>query len=102
PIRGIRTERYKYIYNFKPLDTLYQVPRDISMGLSGKCMKDHYNNPRLTEELYDLENDPNEFANLSENSDYNDIKESLKKKLFEWMRRTNDPILKGDIKKEDL
>jgi N-sulfoglucosamine sulfohydrolase len=101
PIRCIRTNKYKYIYNFEHLKTLYQIPIDILRDLSGKVMREKYNMPRSEEELYDLENDPNEINNLIKNSNYNKIAKELKQKLFEWMKKTNDPLLKGKIKPQN-
>ncbi|MFX1408816.1 MAG: sulfatase [Promethearchaeota archaeon] len=98
PIRAVRSENYKYIKNFKMSNTLYQIPSDIGRDPSGKFMKDFINNPRSEEELYDLQKDPNEMNNLVNNSAYKDIKIELSQKLFEWMKNTNDPILKGKIK----
>lgn len=63
-IRTIRTERYKYSF----------IPQDI-------------------DELYDLENDPYELRNLSDDYEYQDIKEILKKKVIENMKQNNDYLL---------
>jgi N-sulfoglucosamine sulfohydrolase len=98
PIRAVRTENYKYIKNFESLNTLYQIPLDIRRDPSGVYMKDFINHPRAEEELYDLQRDPNEMNNLINNSGYQDIKIKMKHKLFEWMKKTNDPILNGKIK----
>jgi len=97
PIRCMRTKNFKMIYNFEPLDTLYQIPADIIKDLSGQYMKEYYNHPRVHEELYDLENDPNEIMNLAENPEFEGIVGTLKKELFNWMKYTNDPILFGEI-----
>ncbi len=101
PIRCIRTEYYKYIYNFEKLDTLYQIPIDILMDYSGQYMKDYINEPRPTEELYDLRCDPNESVNLAESSEYKNIRNDLKERLFNWLKTTEDPILKGRIPKQE-
>ncbi|MHA1671434.1 MAG: sulfatase family protein [Promethearchaeota archaeon] len=101
PIRCIRTKNYKMIYNFEPLETLYQIPIDVLKDLSGQFMKDSYKNPRIPEELYDLESDPNETVNLAENPEYKDIIGTLKKDLFNWIKYTNDPILFGKIPKQE-
>lgn len=60
-IRGIKTERFKYSF----------IPQDI-------------------DELYDLENDPYELVNLSDREEYLQIKEELKEKVFENMKKTGD------------
>lgn len=100
PIRCMRTKDFKMIYNFEPLDTLYQIPQDILKDLSGQYMKERYNYPRVTEELYDLERDPNELINLAENPEFEPIVGTLKKDLFNWMKYTNDPLLFGKIPKQ--
>lgn len=97
PIRGIRTHKYKYIRNFEKLETLYQIPLPMLMAPSGKFIKNSYEKPRMDEELYDLEKDPNERINLIENPKYKDIALTLKSKLLDWMKTTQDPILKGKI-----
>lgn len=101
PIRCIRTTKYKMIYNFEPLDTLYQIPIDILKDLSGQYIKDKYNHPRVVEELYNLENDPNEIINLADNLEFEHVLVSMKKKLFDWIKYTNDPIFYGKIPKQD-
>jgi hypothetical protein len=45
-----------------------------------------------------LKNDPNELHNLIDDDSYEKTARKLKDKLYEWMSRTNDPILKGRIK----
>jgi len=97
PIRGIRTHNYKYIRNFRKLNTLYQIPLPALMAPSGKYMKEFYNKPRMNEELYDLNNDPNECNNIITNLEYRDIVEDLRKRLDAWLKNTNDPILGGKI-----
>ena len=76
------------------------MPADILKDLSGQYMKEHYNYPRATEELYDLKRDPNELVNVARHPEYEGIIESLKTDLFNWMKYTNDPILRGKIPKQ--
>ncbi|MFX0021065.1 MAG: sulfatase [Candidatus Hermodarchaeota archaeon] len=98
PMRSIRTEDYKFIINFEESENLYQLGMDLQQDELGKYMLKLINKPRANEELYDLKNDPNEIHNLIDNYSYKDIARELKDKLYEWMRQTNDPILKGRIK----
>lgn len=63
PIRMIRTERYKY--------NLYRVHG---------------------EELYDLENDPEEIENLADSPDHAVVKARLAESLTEWMEEQDDPF----------
>jgi len=44
-------------------------------------------------ELYDLEEDPYEFKNLSDNESYVDILEQLKSALLSWQKETSDPLI---------
>ena len=97
PMRSIRTEKFKYIRNFESSDTLYQMPLDVQRGLSGKFLLENIKALRSEEELYDLENDPNEQDNLVNNSSYQKILLELRQRLFDWMIKTNDPLLKGKI-----
>ena len=71
------------------------------MDYSGQYMKDYINEPRPTEELYDLRRDPNESVNLAESSEYKNIRNDLKERLFNWLKTTEDPILKGRIPKQE-
>jgi N-sulfoglucosamine sulfohydrolase len=98
PIRSIRTEEFKFIINFEGSENLYQIGMDILQDDLGKYMLNLIKKPRPNEELYDLKNDPNEICNLIDDHSYKKIVETLKNRLYEWMRRTNDPILKGKIK----
>lgn len=42
------------------------------------------------EELYDIEDDPEEIHNLADDPDFQEIKEQMRKKLFDWMIETRD------------
>jgi len=97
PIRGIRTQDYKYIRNFRKLETLYQMPLPVLMAPSGKYIKNSYNKPRMDEELYDLKTDPNEKNNIITNPEFKDIAENLRNRFELWLKTTNDPILKGNV-----
>ena len=50
---------------------------------------------RLTEELYDVCNDPGQINNLANDSAYFDIKEDLSTKLVEYLMETEDPRIEG-------
>jgi len=100
PLRSVRTKEFKYIRNFEPSEYLYQIPLDIERGLSGQGLKDKIKMKRANEELYDLKNDPNEDTNLINNPAYKAILIGLRQALTNWMKKTNDPLLKGKIKDE--
>jgi choline-sulfatase len=63
PIRTIRTRKWKY--------NLYT---------------------EWGEELYDLENDPEEITNLADNPKYASTKKTLRRKLDQWMKENDDPF----------
>jgi len=98
PMRSVRTREFKYIRNFEPSETLYQIPLDIERGLSGQELKDKIKTKRAEEELYDLKNDPNENNNLINDPTYEAVSIELREILINWMIETNDSLLKGKIK----
>jgi N-sulfoglucosamine sulfohydrolase len=57
-------------------------------------LKDYFFRP--PEELYDLENDPQEVTNLAKSPGHREILEELRSRLEDWQRRTNDPWLYRD------
>ena len=95
--RTVFNERYKLIYN-----TLWQLPyAPVDFGghpawkelqtmkqqgiLPTKYERAFFAEPRSMFELYDLQQDPNEFNNLSGDPDYADEEQQLKEELHEWM-----------------
>ena len=46
--------------------------------------------PKLKEELYDLENDPFELNNLSDNADYKEELNKLSNVLDDWLEEIDD------------
>jgi len=100
PMRSVRTREFKYIRNFEPSQYLYQMPIDIERSLSGQDLKDKIKIQRAKEEFYDLKEDPLEYNNLAYNPAYNDALLKLRQSLQNWMKDTDDPLLKGKIKDE--
>jgi len=97
PLRCVRTERYKYIFNFE------------SVRPENYCL-DIYNRPVLLEnlgalhyrpdrfdELYDLDADPLETSNLAEDPGHQDVRHRLAAELVRWMADTADPLLRGPV-----
>ncbi len=100
PIRCIRTEKYKYIRNFEGSDVsnhLFHIPNDTHSYKSIRSIKTELIGLRPKEELYDLEKDPIEKNNLIKDPNYKDIVRELRAKLEYWMKRTNDPLIKGRV-----
>ena len=108
PRRSVRGERYKLIYNLQagredpyyPVYTNHIYPEVISgttqeeIAALGKDMQEVYlrwkKPPKF--ELYDLQNDPWEFKNLSTDPVYKEELEKMKEVLFRWQRDSRDPL----------
>ena len=101
PMRSVRTRRHKYILNlasalgFPAARDLFGSPtwqgilqRNEPM-LGGRTLRAYLNRPR--EELYDLENDPNEFNNVAGDAAYAPVLADLRQRLMRWQTETNDP-----------
>lgn len=100
PVRAIRAEKWKYIRNFGPWDTQFQIANDYKNKPSANTYRQEhpeYSQDRPEEEFYNLEDDPLEQNNLAGNSEYKDIKEQMKAKLMEYMMETEDPVLDGFV-----
>lgn len=93
PMRGLRTERFKYILDFEKTTGL-EVAGDIYHRGAHIELERRYSH-RPGECLYDLEADPNEFENLAEKPEYSETVAEMRRRLGEWMRETDDPLLKG-------
>ena len=65
-VHGIRTDRYKYM---------------------------HYHGIWDTDELYDLQNDPNEKHNLIDRPEHQDLIKDLKDRLFDWLEETDGMLI---------
>lgn len=77
-IFGIRTDRYKYIYNWGVWDI---------------------------NELYDIQKDPYEMNNLIRDPKYFNIAKGLKKELWDWLERTNGmsiPLKRNESKRHHI
>lgn len=105
PQRTVRNKKYKLIYNllsgtdnpgydFTFSKLIKNDPSEI-LNTATTEVKEAYqrmkNPPKF--ELYDLEKDPYEFNDLSENEDYKKTLEQLKSVLNDWQIETNDPLI---------
>ena len=117
PCRGIRTEKFHYIYNFKPERWPVGVPEGSTHPMSSfadcdngptkqfiMSLKDDPANgkyydwafaKRPQEELYDMINDPDQLINLAGNPDFIQVQTDLKNQLFELLRESGDPRANG-------
>ncbi|CAI7573443.1 unnamed protein product [Penicillium palitans] len=108
PTRFIRDRRYKYHRNLAwRLDFPFAADiygslswedirnsSDSEIMIGERKLKDYFF--RAPEELYDLENDPNEVHNLVKDPEHAAVLEDLRTKLETWQRRTEDPWLYRD------
>ncbi|OQD64745.1 hypothetical protein PENPOL_c007G09032 [Penicillium polonicum] len=108
PTRFIRDRRYKYHRNLAwRLDFPFAADiygslswedirnsSDSEIMIGERKLKDYFF--RAPEELYDLENDPNEVNNLVNDPEHAAVLEDLRAKLETWQRRTEDPWLYRD------
>jgi N-sulfoglucosamine sulfohydrolase len=103
PIRMVRTRQYKYLLNLAhPLpfpfasdiynsDTWQGVLKRGDKVLGQRPMETFLNRPR--DELYDLDQDPNELKNLAADPAYATVLKDLKARLHDWQVATKDPWL---------
>jgi N-sulfoglucosamine sulfohydrolase len=97
PKRCARTKRHKYIrrYGERKVPTACNVDAGLSKDTwleAGWCEQ------KLDDEqLYDVIFDPAETRNLVDHPDYQDALVEMRGRLEGWMKRTNDPLLDGDV-----
>ena len=98
PMRGIRTQRYKYIRSFEPR------PYYFAANLEDSCAKtvlaeqtDVFERPRPMEFLFDLLSDSRETTNLADDPAWADVLDELRARLDKWMNQTRDPLLAGFV-----
>jgi len=97
PLRGLRTERYKYIRSFE--ERPFWFPPNVDGGLSKEVARrlGYFDKPRPAEMLFDLDADPVERENLACDPEYAELLEGMRAILQRWMEETDDPLLKGYV-----
>jgi arylsulfatase A-like enzyme len=107
PIRSVRTDRYKLIFNaaphfpYRPAWDLADSPSWAAIqrlgrrsGLTpGQLRMLDPDRPLL--ELYDLENDPDEFTNLATSAAHREVFDDMVNRLSAWMHATYDFLPPG-------
>lgn len=100
PMRGIRTERFKYIRSFA--DRPFWLPPNVDNGLTKDWYRTNkpevFKTPRPTEMLFDLQTDPLERNNLVGNPQYAAVLSEMRQKLMQWMEATDDPTRLGHVR----
>jgi arylsulfatase A-like enzyme len=117
PCRGIRTEQYLYIRNFKPERWPAGVasgathPKgiytDCDNGPTKQYLLDNRDDPEIkryydlsfarrpAEELYDISKDPDQIHNVVADAKYAQVKNKLSEMLMAKLKRTADPRVVG-------
>jgi len=118
PCRAIRTRDVLYIHNFEPTRWPSGSPDptvcarsipygEIDSSPTKTFMMEHRDNygiarlaelafgMRPAEELYDLKNDPHQMVNLAGSTAMAETQASLRKQLFDHLRKTRDPRVVG-------
>ncbi len=97
PKRAVRTRGWKYIRRFGDKHT--PVLPNCDDGLSKSLWLEYgWKNMRLPEEsLYNLIFDPHEQNNLATDPGSQVMLNEMSGRLDGWMRRTDDPLLKGPV-----
>ena len=95
--RCVRSREFKLIYNCTPHQAVAPVDSQRDPGwqemkaafaegkLAPEFVRTYFTTPRPTYELYDLEADPGELANLAGNKKYAQVERELKEALTEKM-----------------
>jgi N-sulfoglucosamine sulfohydrolase len=105
PMRALRTPRYSYFLNLEPCLAV-PVASDVQLSPSWKAI---ISTPgaklgertlesfthRPSEELYDLNLDPNEVVNLAAHASHASVMADMRKQLKDWRAATHDPWLAG-------
>ncbi len=94
PMRAARTRRYKYIRRFDPLSCPTLPNCDDSASKDLLLAHGWRERAPETEQLFDLIFDPNESHNVIADSRYEAARTEMRARLDDWMRRTNDPLLR--------
>lgn len=118
PCRAIRTKEYLYIHNFEPTRWPSGSPDpgvcarsmpfgEIDTSPTKTFMMEHRNENgvarlaelafgmRPAEELYDLKNDPHQMVNVAGTAAMAQTQASLRRRLFDHLRKTHDPRVVG-------
>lgn len=101
PKRSVRTTRYKYIKRFDGRSAPVVVNCDDGPTKSLWVENDWSDQALLAdadgEELFDLIFDPAERTNLAGQPHMQSVITQMRRRLSEWMIRTDDPLLQGAI-----
>ncbi|MCS7254794.1 MAG: sulfatase [Armatimonadetes bacterium] len=99
PMRGIRTEEFKYIRSFSRRP--FWLPPNVDNGLAKdwyrKNQSEVFQTLRPKEMLFDLIKDPLERKNVADDRAYEDVLKKLRKLVEQRMQIANDPLIYGHV-----
>jgi N-sulfoglucosamine sulfohydrolase len=98
PKRAVRTKRWKYIRHFDNRDRPNLPNCDDGFSKDVWLEAGWRNQPIAREQLYDLMFDPNETRNLIGDAAMQATAQTLRGTIDTWMKKTDDPLLKGGVK----
>ena len=96
PMRGMRTERYKYIRNFRPGWPIPAVHDFIKACGKEAYLRAYAGSVRPPEEIYDVSEDPAELQNLAGRPEYADLLADFRRQVENIMQRNADELLAED------
>jgi arylsulfatase A-like enzyme len=97
PMRSIRTREYRLVRHFLNDGGWVLSNIDDSPAKEAWMESPSYREGVPEWELYDLRKDPEEAVNLADDPEYAEVRSQLEARLLDWMRRTDDPLLRGPL-----
>lgn len=102
PMRSVRTERYHLIRNFDSSGKRAWTPETVpevreTFTSYPSSLFPPAAEPRNEIELYDREQDPNDWHDRADDPALQGVKDELSQALDRWMQDTEDPLLAGEI-----
>lgn len=105
--RAVKTKKWKYIalrYPEKVIEKakkgeLSEIPNHLNMRMQGQphISMRYFSSYFDADQLFDLENDPNEQKNLAEDPEYANVLEDMKKRLKKYTESMDHPFSVDDI-----
>lgn len=97
PQRCIRTDTHKLIVNFSAAPSFMNPSQSWQPRTRPVTPADPPTAYHPLMELYDLDNDPFERENLAERRAEQPVRAELLARLYDWMKRSDDPLLHGAV-----
>ncbi len=97
PMRGVRTQRWKYIRRFDGRRRPVLPNCDDSPSKAVWMSHGWGDDPVHEEMLFDLAFDPNETRSLAADPGHGPVLDDMRRRLRAWMEATADPLLSGSV-----